>query len=139
MKNERELLASALDAARSAYSPYSHFCVGAALITSKGGLYTGCNIENASYPATICAERVAFSTAVAAGERDFFAIAIVGGREEDVASGKLGGECPPCGICRQFMAEFCGPDFKVILGTQEEYTVYKLSELLPHGFGKESM
>ena len=139
MKNESELLSLALDAAHRAYSPYSRFCVGAALVTKEGSIYTGCNIENASYPVTICAERVAFSAAVAAGERGFTAIAIFGGRQEDVAAGNVNGECPPCGLCRQFMAEFCGPDFKVILGAPEEYSVYTLSELLPHSFGKGSM
>lgn len=136
---ETELLDRALDAARRAYSPYSHFCVGAALLTRGGAVYIGCNIENASYPATICAERVAFSAAVAAGERDFDAIAIVGGREDIIAAGEPLGECPPCGICRQFMAEFCRPDFRVILGSPKKFSTYTLGELLPQSFSAESM
>ena len=136
---ERELLSTALDAAKRAYAPYSHFCVGAALLTADGKIYTGCNIENASYPATICAERVAISAAVSGGEREFEAIAIVGGREQDIAEGILRGECPPCGVCRQVMAEFCRKDFKIILGTADKYSVYTLSEMLPHGFDAGSM
>ncbi len=137
--NESELLRRALDAAKRAYSPYSHFCVGAALETREGAVYTGCNIENASYPATICAERTAFSAAVAAGAREFEAIAIVGGREEDILSGAVSGECPPCGICRQVMAEFCDENFRVILGSPDDFSVYTLGQLLPHGFSKNSM
>ncbi len=137
MTDERGLILAAIEAARKAYSPYSRFCVGAALLTKGGRVYTGCNIENASYPATICAERVAISSAVAEGEREFEAIAIVGGGREDINAGSVKGECPPCGICRQVIAEFCGQDFKVILGTLEKYKVYMLSELLPHGFGSD--
>lgn len=129
----------ALDAARRAYSPYSHFCVGAALLTAGGKVYTGCNIENASYPATVCAERVAIHTAVADGEDDFVSIAIVGGRAEDIASEIIQGECPPCGVCRQVMAEFCRPDFRIILGSPNEYNVYTLAEMLPHSFGRGDM
>ena len=143
--NERELLIKALEAAKCAYAPYSRFCVGAALLTADGKVYTGCNIENASYPATICAERVAISTAVAgsaareAVECGFEAIAIVGGHADDIMKGVIHGECPPCGICRQVMAEFCRSDFRIILGTPDKYSVYTLSEMLPHGFGMESM
>ena len=136
---ERELLEYALDAARCAYAPYSHFHVGAALLTADGKVYTGCNIENASYPATVCAERVAIFDAVREGERSFSAIAIVGGRANEVAKGELHGECPPCGVCRQVMAEFCRPDFKIILGTPDKFGVYTLGELLPHGFGAANM
>ena len=137
--SERELLYAALDAAKLAYSPYSNFCVGAALLTATGEVYTGCNIENASYPATICAERTAFSKAVSEGECEFDAIAIVGGRAEDISSEILRGECPPCGVCRQVMAEFCRPDFKIILGSPDRYSVYTLEEMLPHSFGKGDM
>ena len=136
---ERELLEYALDAARRAYAPYSHFHVGAALLTADGKVYTGCNIENASYPATVCAERVAIFDAVREGERSFSAIAIVGGRADEVAKSELHGECPPCGVCRQVMAEFCRPDFKIILGTPDAYSVYTLGELLPQGFGAANM
>lgn len=136
---ESELLRCALGASKRAYSPYSHFCVGAALLTRGGVVYTGCNIENASYPATVCAERVAISAAVAAGEREFEAIAIVGGREDDILSGVVSGECPPCGICRQVMAEFCDENFRVILGSPDDFSVYTLGQLLPYGFCKELM
>ena len=137
--NGVELLRSALESAKKAYSPYSDFCVGAALLTADGKVYTGCNIENASFPATVCAERVAIFKAVSDGEREFSAIAVVGGRAEDVKNGIVHGECPPCGVCRQVMAEFCRRDFKIILGTPEEYGVYTLAELLPHSFGRGDM
>ena len=88
----------------------------------------------------MCAERVAIFDAVKDGERSFSAIAIVGGRaDDDVAKGELSGECPPCGVCRQVMAEFCRPDFKIILGTPDKFSVYTLGELLPHGFGAANM
>ncbi len=136
---ERELLALALEAARRAYSPYSRFCVGAALLTSAGKVYTGCNIENASYPATICAERTAMSAAVAAGEREFEAIAIVGGNADDIAAGRCLDACMPCGICRQFMAEFCRPGFKVITGAPEKLSIRTLGELLPNAFSEDDL
>lgn len=139
MIGEKELLALALEAAKRAYAPYSHFYVGAALLTRGGKVYTGCNIENASFSATICAERSAFSAAVSAGEREFDAIAVVGGKADDVSAGILRGECPPCGICRQVMAEFCGDGFRIILGTPEKLRVYSLAELLPLNFGPGAM
>lgn len=115
----------AKQAAGKSHSPYSGFAVGAALLCKNGKVYTGCNIENSSYPATICAERTAFSKAISEGEREFEAIAIVGGRE-----GNFENECLPCGICRQVMAEFCKGDFTVIT-TMREYT---LKQLLPFAF-----
>lgn len=122
----QSLICHAMEAQKSAYAPYSKFQVGAALLTVQGKTYTGCNIENASYGATVCAERVAFFQAVREGERAFRAIAIVGG--EDYAY--------PCGICRQVMGEFCGNDFQIIVAKdREDYKVYSLGELLPHGFG----
>lgn len=139
MIGETELLALALDAAKRAYAPYSRFYVGAALKTRGGKVYVGCNIENASYPAGICAERSAFAAAVSAGEREFDAIAVVGGKADDISAGILLGECPPCGICRQVMAEFCGDGFRIILGTPEKHRVYSLAELLPLSFGPGSM
>ena len=122
----------ALKARKSSYSPYSGFKVGAALLASSGKIYTGCNIENAAYTPTVCAERVAFFKAVSEGETEFIAIAIAGG-----AGDYPDGECPPCGVCRQVMMEFCDPDtFKVLLAKSDtEYTALTLKELLPYGFG----
>ncbi len=129
-----ELIAQALQARTQAYAPYSGYHVGAALLTKGGKIYTGVNIENASYGATNCAERTAFFKAVSEGEREFLAIAIAGGKKdtesEDYAY--------PCGICRQIMSEFCGPDFRVIvIKNRAEYEEYTLEELLPHSFGLE--
>ncbi len=123
------LLALAEQAREKAYAPYSHFKVGAALLSASGKVYTGCNIENMSYSATVCAERTALYKAVSEGERVFVAIAISGGPE-----GKKGGFCAPCGICRQVMGEFGKPDFLVILGSSNNCKVYTLDELLPHSF-----
>ncbi len=127
----RDLALCAIDAMKKSYSPYSHFTVGAALLTKEGKIYTGANIENASYTPTICAERNAIFTAVHEGERNFEAIAIVGGHEGDVK-----GVAAPCGVCRQVMSEFCSPDFKVILVTSSEgdYEETTLGELLPYTF-----
>ena len=124
------LISEAKKAREHAYTPYSNFRVGAALVTKEGKIYHGCNIENASFGATICAERSAIAAAIAGGSRDFSAIAIIGGAENaDTAP------CTPCGICRQVLSEFCDPDFPVILengdGTEK---IVKLSELLPHSF-----
>ena len=108
-----------------AYAPFSKFRVGAALLTKEGEVYTGCNVENSSFGATICAERTAFVKAISEGESEFEAIAIV--CEE--------GEAWPCGICRQFMKEFCDDDFKIITGDDEEsLRVYTMEEILPEGF-----
>ena len=111
--------------------------MGAALLTKQGEIYTGCNIENAAYSPTNCAERTAFFKAVSEGERDFEAIAIVGGNQAAVEL-EL---CPPCGVCRQVMMEFCNPtEFKIVLGkTKEEYEIYTLQELLPMGFGPKQL
>ena len=128
-----ELVKLALKAREMAYTPYSHWTVGAALLTKEGKVYTGCNIENASYTPTNCAERTAFFKAVSEGERDFSAIAIVGGPQGQAPKGI----CPPCGVCRQVMMEFCDYEkFEVILGVSEnEYESYKLNEVMPMGFG----
>lgn len=125
----QELIKKAEEARLHSYSPYSGFKVGAALLCGDGTVYTGCNIENASYSPTVCAERTAFFKAVYDGKRDFSAIAIVGGKDAPDAA------CAPCGVCRQVMGEFCGPDFMVYFpdgngGIVEE----KLSALLPHSF-----
>lgn len=115
-----------------AYAPYSHFKVGAALLTQDEKLYGGCNIENAAYGPSNCAERTAFFKAVSEGERKFAAICIVGGRD-----GVLTEYAPPCGVCRQVMMEFCNPEtFQIILAvSREEYDIFTLRELLPMGFG----
>lgn len=128
----REKLASeALQARKNAYAPYSGFLVGAALFTKDGKIFTGCNIENAAYSPSCCAERTAIYQAVSRGNRDFAAIAIAGGPKE---AHELK-ECPPCGVCRQVMKEFCGADFEIILAVSEhQYTVHTLGELLPLGF-----
>lgn len=127
---KKSLVDLACAARENAYSPYSDFCVGAALLSSDGRIFTGANIENGSYGATICAERSAFAAAVSVGVRSFDAIAVVGGRRGEPVS-EL---CPPCGICRQFMAEFCSQDFLVLLFDGQEFVEKTLSELLPEAF-----
>ena len=127
---DSELIKEAKEAAKSSYAPYSHFNVGAALLTRDGKIYKGCNIENSAYSPTNCAERTAFFKAVSEGEREFSAIAIAGGKNLDFSA-----FCPPCGVCRQVMNEFCDGDFKIILGrNDEDVKVYTLSELLPESF-----
>mgnify|MGYP004665637973 FL=1 len=123
MKAE-ELVRLAGKAKEKAYVPYSKFHVGAVLVTESGDIYEGCNIENASYPLTNCAERTAFFKAISEGERSFRAIAIVGDKNP----------CYPCGACRQVMAEFCDKDFEIILSGDDGVKVFKLSELLPYSF-----
>ena len=137
MGRYEELIEMAMDARRVAYAPYSKFKVGAALLGSNGVIYMGCNVENASYPATNCAERTAILSAVAEGQKEFEAIAIVGGNE-DASELDL---CAPCGICRQVMREFCDPQsFEVILARNvEDYKVFTLEELLPMSFGPEDL
>ena len=130
----KSLMTAAQEARKNSYSPYSHFCVGAALLTKGGKVYTGCNIENAAYTPTNCAERTAIFKAVSEGEREFEAIAIVGGR-----AGEAGGFCAPCGVCRQVIAEFCEKDFKIVLGNEEQFKVYTLDELLPFSFTKKNL
>lgn len=134
--DKKQLVAEALAAREFAYTPYSGFAVGAALLTKEGKVYRGCNIENATYTPTICAERTAFFKAVSEGEHDFAAIAIVGG-----PAGKPPVDfCFPCGVCRQVMAEFCKDDFKLIIGkSPEEYEEYTLDDILPHMFSKKDL
>ena len=134
MKDYKALMMQALEARKKSYSPYSHFCVGAALLTKSGKVYTGCNIENAAYTPTNCAERTAFFKAVSEGEREFEAIAIVGGKET-----QKGGFCAPCGVCRQVIAEFCEKDFKIVLGDEENLEVHTLDTLLPLSFTKSNL
>ncbi len=129
-----ELLDIAIEARKMAYAPYSEFRVGAALLGKSGKVYTGCNVENAGYSPTNCAERTALFKAVSEGERAFVSIAIVGGRYETIAD-----FCAPCGVCRQALAEFCDGDFRVILGTPENVQVFTLGELLPFAFGKNDV
>ena len=126
----QELIASAKEAMGRAYAPYSGFHVGAALLCADGTVYQGCNIENASYSPTNCAERTAFFKAVYDGHREFSAIAICGGM-----GGKITGFTTPCGVCRQVMKEFCGDDFIVyVVGPDDSYETYTLAQLLPSGF-----
>ncbi len=128
------LIEAATAAMENAYAPYSKFRVGAALLCADGKVFCGANIESASYGATICAERAAFSRAVLEGERDFAAIAVVGGK-----NGKISAECAPCGICRQVMAEFCTPDFRILLSGGNEISAHTLGELFPLAFNKENI
>ena len=125
-----ELIEKAKEARLRAYAPYSEFTVGAALLCKNGRIYTGCNIENASYGATICAERTAIYKAVSEGEGDFEAIAIVG-----AAAGAPIEFCPPCGMCRQVMTEFCDMDrFRIVLSNDREERIYTLKDMMPYSF-----
>lgn len=127
---KEELCALATDAMKMAYVPYSGYTVGAALLTSTGKVYTGCNIENASFTPTVCAERTAIFKAVSEGERKFEMIAVAGGK-----GGVVNGEFPPCGVCRQVMAEFCSPEFPVLFVIGDgKYTEHTLGEILPNAF-----
>ncbi len=126
----KELVMQAEQAMELAYAPYSGFKVGAALLTKNGKVFTGCNIENASFSPTICAERTAVAKAVSEGEREFAAIAVVGGKD-----GEITGICPPCGVCRQVLSEFCAGDMPVYLGKGKgEFETVALKDLLPLGF-----
>jgi cytidine deaminase len=129
-----ELIQTAIEARKRAYAPYSGFLVGAALLTADGRVFTGCNIENAAFTPTNCAERTAFFKAVSEGVRAFEAIAVVGGKGEEPSE-----FCAPCGVCRQVMAEFCSPGFRIVLGNEKNQTVYTLSELLPASFSKSDL
>lgn len=130
----KDLIRLAEAARERAYAPYSGFLVGAALLGKSGKVYLGCNVENAGYSATNCAERTAFFKAISDGEREFQAIAIVGGKR-----GEKPGFCAPCGICRQVMAEFCDGEFPVVLGSADKYEIHKLSDLLPLAFNPDSL
>ena len=135
---DRELVAEAIEARKKSYSPYSGYMVGAALLTEDGKVYRGCNIENAAYSPTNCAERTAFFKAVSEGEKKFSAIAVIGGHKD--ARPEEFGYFYPCGVCRQVMMEFCAGDFLIILGRQDgSYKTYTLSGLLPEGFGPEKL
>lgn len=127
-----KLIRTAEEMRERSYVPYSHFSVGAALLCEDGEIVAGCNIENAAYGPSVCAERTAFFKAVSEGKRRFTAIAVTGGKQ-----GEKCVKTPPCGVCRQVMAEFCDPkEFKVIVSASvDDYDVYTLRELLPAGFG----
>ena len=129
MTDYKILMSEAQKARQKSYSPYSHFRVGAALLTKSGKIYTGCNIENAAYTPTVCAEHTAIFKAVSDGERDFEALAVIGGAEGETAD-----FCAPCGVCRQVIAEFCNKDFKIILGNEDKFKAYTLDGLLPFAF-----
>ena len=129
-----ELMRLAEEARAYSYTPYSNFAVGAALLTKSGKVYTGCNIESASYTPTNCAERTAVFKAVSEGEREFATIAVIGG-----PSGEKGKFCAPCGVCRQVLREFCTPDFRILLGTVKEVKVFTLEDLLPTSFGPSDL
>ena len=152
-----EMISLAIGQLEYSYAPYSCFRVGAALLSKSGKIYTGCNIENAAYTPSNCAERTAFFKAVSEGERDFLAICIVGGKAgkqpllaptvapEEADKGHKDriemGYTAPCGVCRQVMMEFCNPEtFQIILAiSKEEYKIFTLKELLPIGFGPENL
>ena len=130
-----KLVELAKEAMTHAYVPYSGYKVGAALLCADGTVYLGCNIENASFTPTVCAERTAFFKAISEGNREFAAIAVCGGK-----NGVLSGTFPPCGVCRQVMREFCEDDFPVYLVRPDGYDALTLAELLPHSFSaKEHM
>lgn len=136
MDTDQQLIPLAIEAMGRAYAPYSGFRVGAALLASDGMVYQGCNIENAAYTPTNCAERTAFFKAVSEGRRTFDAICIVGGKD-----GVLTDYTAPCGVCRQVMMEFCNPEtFRVILAKSEsDYRTFLLKDLLPMGFGPDNL
>ena len=125
-----KLVELAKEAMTHAYVPYSGYKVGAALLTASGAVYTGCNIENAAYSPTVCAERTAVFKAVSEGERAFVMLAVAGGKD-----GVLGGAFPPCGVCRQVLAEFCSPETPILVVTESgRYDEYTLAQLLPAAF-----
>lgn len=130
----RNLIETAAAQRARSYAPYSHYRVGAALLAGDGTVFTGCNIENAAYAPSLCAERTAFAKAVSEGIRDFDAICIVGGKEEEAVPS---GYSVPCGVCRQVMMEFCDPEtFRIIVAADpEHYEIFLLKDLIPRGFG----
>lgn len=137
MNTIKDTILFAMNARKKAYTPYSHFKVGACLVAKNGQIFTGCNIENAGYSSTNCAERTAFFKAVSEGVQEFDSITIIGGSEKK----GIQDFCPPCGVCLQVMMEFCDPEkFQIILAkSNEEYQIYTLKDLLPHGFGRANL
>lgn len=136
--NPKVLINLAIEARENAYAPYSNFKVGAALLCENGEIFTGCNIENAAYGPTNCAERTAFFKAISEGIRRFSSIAIVGYLDTDDKAHKY---AYPCGICRQVMMEFCDPDSFTIIAAKDEndYTQHTLGQLFPNGFGSSNI
>ena len=133
--DEQTLIRAALRARENAYAPYSGFRVGAALLAQDGTVYTGCNVECASFSVTNCAERTALFKAVSEGERHFTALAVVGGKDDTPQA-----EITPCGVCRQALYEFCGGDLIVLMAQDEaHFTRCTLAELLPAGFGPKEL
>ncbi|MBE6694443.1 MAG: cytidine deaminase [Ruminococcaceae bacterium] len=131
---DRDLMLIAVEARKNSYSPYSNYRVGAALLGKSGKVYTGCNVENAAYTPTNCAERTAVFKAVSEGEREFTAIAVVGGLGDEPSA-----FCAPCGVCRQVLSEFCGGDLRVIMGNPDNIKVARLDEILPYSFGQKDL
>ena len=131
---KEQLAIKAKEAMNHSYSPYSGYRVGAVLLCKDGSIYTGCNVENASFGATNCAERTAFYKAISEGKREFLSIAICGGKD-----GVLDGEFPPCGVCRQVMREFCSDDFEIYLVTENGIETYTLGQLLPASFRPDTI
>lgn len=133
-----QIIEYAIEARKMAYTPYSNFKVGAALLSKDGKIIKGCNIENAAYGPTNCAERTAFFKAVSEGIKEFSAIAIVGGLEGE--TDLFSGYAFPCGVCRQVMREFCDNDFIIVVAKSvDDYKVYSLGELLPESFGPDNL
>lgn len=133
--DKKELCFQAANAMRNSYAPYSGFRVGAALLCRDGTVFTGCNIENASFTPTVCAERTAIFKAVSEGHRDFVMMAVCGGK-----NGALSGYFPPCGVCRQVLAEFCSPDFTIlIMAADSIFQEVTLAEILPFSFNPRYM
>ena len=133
-----QLIENAIEARKMAYTPYSKYKVGAALLSSDNKIIKGCNIENAAYGPTNCAERTAFFKAVSEGVKEFSAIAIVGGLENE--TDLFSGYAFPCGVCRQVMREFCDSEFEIVVArSTDDYKVYTLGELLPESFGPDNL
>lgn len=133
--DKKDLFILAKEAMKNSYAPYSNYNVGAVLLAKNGNIYKGCNVENASYSATNCAERTALFSAVASGEKEFESICIVGGKNSEITDYAM-----PCGICRQALAEFCNEDFKVYVGISEnDIKEFTLGELLPYSFDKSKL
>ncbi|MBQ2325218.1 MAG: cytidine deaminase [Clostridia bacterium] len=133
--SNKDLVVAAFAAMEKAYAPYSGYTVGAALLSKSGKVYTGCNVESASYSPTNCAERTAFFKAISEGEREFEKIAVVGGKNCNVTELFM-----PCGVCRQVMAEFCRQDFEIIVAkSTDEFYSFTLEQLLPHGFSPKNI
>ncbi len=126
----QKLMETAVEARKNAYAPYSGYRVGAALLAEDGRVFTGCNVENAAYSPTICAERVAVGKAVSEGATRFTAIAVVGGAGENPSD-----TCTPCGVCRQVLAEFASSELAIVVGSPDRFAVHTLGELLPLSFG----